>query len=230
MIRRRRWIQPEFFTSEDVLALPKDARLTFIGLWLYADDYGRERTNAALIKADIWPLDDDITQGVVEEHLLLLADREMIVFYTVGGREYFELTGWTRHQPVHSPSRSFIPPPSASQACHKPENYGGNLSILTSTLARTEGEEERERELERATEGERESTGEGEGDHGRGESGENGKAPGEGVQGGVGGPPSPFCSRHPQGTASACKGCGNARLAFRHWQAVQIADGEEARP
>lgn len=208
MIRRRRWIQPEFFTSEDVLALPRDARLTFIGLWLYADDYGRERTKATLIKADVWPEEDDITADVVEEHLLLFADRDMIRLYEVNGREYFSLTGWDRWQPVQNPSRSNIPAPpsSASLACHEPEPPVPGPSVDPTEIPRSEGEgEERE--------GEREREGEVSGGEGRPTTTSPKPADRPASR-----PPSPFCDQHPGGTNKPCKACGRARLARREWQ------------
>ena len=201
MIRRRRWIQPEFFTSEDVLALPRDARLTFIGLWLYADDYGRERTHAALIKADVWPVEEDITAEVVDEHLMLLAVAEMIELYTVDGREYFWLTGWERWQPVQNPSRSIIPAPPAlrhAQSTSEP------AQVPTET-PRSEGERE-EREGERET--------------GEGGEREVGTPPTEPATTSTPAP-SPFCPEHPDGTTKACKGCANARMRFKYWQSQQ---------
>jgi len=215
MIRRRRWIQPEFFTSEDVLALPRDARLTFIGLWLYADDFGRERTNAALIKADVYPLDEDITPDVVEEHLLLFAERQMIRFYEVGGRDYFELTGWDRWQPVQNPSRSNIPAAPAHQACHEPDAAAPDPYVEPPEAPRSEGERA-EREGER-DEGEREQEGE--------------AAPTTHPQPATPSatlPPDPFCARHPDGTTKPCKDCANARMKFKHWQATQQATEEAA--
>lgn len=208
MIRRRRWIQPEFFKSEDVLALPRDTRLTFVGLWLYADDYGRERTNAALIKADVWPLDDDITPDIVVEHLVLIAERDMIRIYEVNGREYFQLTGWDRWQPVQNPSRSNIPAPpsSASSACHEPENDPQDPYVDPSETPRSEGEgEEREGERERERE-----VSEGEG--------RPAPASPQPADRPSSRPPSPFCDQHPDGTNKPCKDCGRARLRLRKWQ------------
>lgn len=37
---RIRNIKPEFWRSQDITALDKSARLTFIGLWNYVDDNG----------------------------------------------------------------------------------------------------------------------------------------------------------------------------------------------
>lgn len=38
---RKRMIHPEFFKSRKVASLSHRARLTWAGLWIYADDYGR---------------------------------------------------------------------------------------------------------------------------------------------------------------------------------------------
>ena len=56
---RIRSIKPEFFTSEAIAALQLSARLTFIGLWTYADDNGVGIYNELLITAAIWPLERD---------------------------------------------------------------------------------------------------------------------------------------------------------------------------
>jgi hypothetical protein len=109
MIRRSRTIKPEFFTSADVRSLPVPARLTFIGLLLYVDDYGNESADAALVKAAIWPTDRHVSENVVREHLSLLAERGMVTFYEVEGRSLLRVTNWDKHQRVDRPSRSNIP-------------------------------------------------------------------------------------------------------------------------
>lgn len=211
MMRRRRWINPEFFTSEDVLALPRDARLTFIGLWLYADDYGRERTNAALIKADVWPVEEDITPADVEEHLLLCAVQDMVQLYKVDGREYFQLTNWDRWQPVQNPSRSRIPAPSALPPALDPIEPPAD----STEDRRSEGERE-EREGERET---RERAGEGPGERGAATHPPETAAQTEAS-------PSPFCTQHPDGTDKPCRACGTARMRFSLWK-TQHGESED---
>jgi hypothetical protein len=220
MIKRRRWIQPEFFTSEDVLALPRDARLTFIGLWLYADDYGRQRTHAALIKADVWPVDDDITADTVVEPLVLLAERGMIRIYAADGREYFQLTGWDRHQPVQNPSRSNIPAPPATSARHEPDSDPETPYVGPTETPRSEGESEERVSVRDESEGA--SEGASEDDEGRPTTHPQQPADRPSVR-----PPSPFCSAHPKGTSRSCRACGTARLAFRAWQINQEYDEME---
>jgi len=216
MIRRRRWIQPEFFTSEDVLALPRDTRLTFIGLWLYPDDDGRERTNAALIKADVWPVEEDITADVVEVHLLQLAERNMLRLYRVAGREYFQRTGWDRHQPVQNPSRSNIPAPPAASAYHEPVPTPEPPYVDPMETPRSEGEGEERVSVRDESEGASES------DEGRPTVHPQQPADRPSTR-----PPSPFCPAHPQGTPKPCRACGTARLAFKAWQINQEFDEME---
>lgn len=108
---RIRTIKPEFFTSLTIDALSLEAQRTFIGLWTYADDHGRGKDDARLIKAAIWPLRDEHTSQHVENDLKQIADLELIHRYEVGSGRYFQILGWAEHQRVNRPSTSRIPLP-----------------------------------------------------------------------------------------------------------------------
>jgi hypothetical protein len=110
---RIRTIKPDFFTSESVSALPYSARLTFIGLWTYADDEFRCVDNPKLIRAAIWPLDDR-TLGDIEKDIDELAASGMVVRYRVGDRNYLHIPGMGTHQRVNRPTGSKLPPPPTS--------------------------------------------------------------------------------------------------------------------
>lgn len=189
MMSRERLIKPQFFTSDDVHSLPVPARLTFIGLWLYADDYGNERLDAHLIKAAIWPRERTVSLATVEKHLDMLVQLGMLELYSVNDRDYFHIAQWKTYQRVSNPSRSSIPPfsPREDRASH----------------ARADDEW-------RGTEG-------GESDEGdesewESEGGERAASRASDV------PPSPFCKRHPNGTDQPCTACGTARLRLRKWE------------
>lgn len=108
---RIRTIKPTFFRSESVAELPSDGcRLSFIGLWTYVDDEGRGVDLAKLVKADLWPLRDEVTSITVEEHLVAIADRGLICRYTVDGRKYLHVIGWAEHQRINRPTASQLPP------------------------------------------------------------------------------------------------------------------------
>jgi len=107
---RIRTIKPDFFTSDTVSALPLRARLTWLGLWTHCDDHGRCRDSVKLIKAAVWPL-DDVSLQEIETDLNTLADRRVILRYSVDGKNYLAVTGWTEHQKVNRPTPSKIPAP-----------------------------------------------------------------------------------------------------------------------
>ena len=116
---RIRTIKPEFFTSESIAAIrPYRARLTFVGLWTHATDQGRCRDNAKLIKAAVWPLEDDVTVTDVEDDLTTLAQLGRIIRYhgtPAGGDQpvpLLQIVNFSEHQKINRPSnRTTLPGP-----------------------------------------------------------------------------------------------------------------------
>lgn len=108
---RIRSIKPGFFTSDDVARLPFRARLTWIGLWTHCDDAGRCKDHVTLIKSAIWPLDNGVSLGDIEEDLACLASEGRIVRYEAGGQRYLAIVNWGAHQSINRPTQSRIPAP-----------------------------------------------------------------------------------------------------------------------
>ncbi len=199
-MNRQRWLPPDDFSSEELLSLPAPVRLTAAGLRLYADAAGRERVNARLIHAQLYPLDDAISPADIEDHLLLLADAGFLVLYrSPEGRELFQIVRWpsTSHEP-----RSTFPEPDPTAfekaVGHPPEDF---------TAVEREGESEGE---ERG--GARRVRGRARGASGERETASNDLPETDDL------PPSPFCSKHPNGTDKPCRACGTARLRKEEWQ------------
>ena len=115
---RIRSIKPEFWTSEDIAALDWPTRLLFIGLWSYVDDNGVGRDNAKLIKADLFPLEDDPreTLATVSRGLQALCDGGQITRYTHAGRAYLYINAWEDHQRIDRPNKPRYPLPSDSES------------------------------------------------------------------------------------------------------------------
>lgn len=107
---RIRTIKPEFFTSLTVTKLPIAARLTFIGLWTYVDDEGRGRDEPRLIKAALWPLDDNRPAEAVESDLAQLAGAGLIDRYLAHGESYLQVRHFREHQYIQKPKTSQYPP------------------------------------------------------------------------------------------------------------------------
>ncbi len=121
---RIRSVKPEFAKSETIAALPRDVRLHFMLLWTYADDDGRGVDNPKLIKAELWPLDDDVTATVVEGWQAQLAEHGRIVRYEADGRHFFEVVNFAEHQHPQKKGESKYPPPSSGTPIEPlPEDY-----------------------------------------------------------------------------------------------------------
>ena len=105
---RIRTIKPEFWTDEKVVECSPTARLLFIGLWNFCDDYGSHQYSLKQIKMEVFPGDDfKITQ--IEEWLSELINVRLINTYTIDDKRYLRVCGW-RHQKIEKPSRKHPDP------------------------------------------------------------------------------------------------------------------------
>lgn len=113
---RIRSIKPDFFTSEVVASLPLSARLTFVGLWTYADDNGVAVDNPKLINAAIWPLEDDPRETLqrTSGDLASLSTAGLIVRYEAAGKRLLFIRSWDEHQRVSHPGKPRYPRPPAA--------------------------------------------------------------------------------------------------------------------
>ena len=103
---RIRSIKPEFWTSEQVVECSTNARLLFIGLWNFCDDYGRHTFAPKQIKALIYPA-DDFTTGEIDAWLGELVAHGLIRKYAVNDKQYLEVrAGITRRSIGASPRNS----------------------------------------------------------------------------------------------------------------------------
>lgn len=105
---RQRTLQAELWRRRKWVALEPMTRLTSIGLQASADDHGRGPVEPLLIKADIYPLDQEVTADLILEHVLDLDTAEFLTLYQVGPDTFFQITHWPR---VDRPNPSDVPPP-----------------------------------------------------------------------------------------------------------------------
>lgn len=119
---RIRTIKPGFWTDEKLSQMPALVRMTFLGLIsAMADDAGRCKGDVRLVKAAVWPLDDEMTSAVVAEHLAKIADAGRIQVYVVDGARYIQIVNWKKHQRIDKPRPSELPePPEPSPTTPRP--------------------------------------------------------------------------------------------------------------
>lgn len=107
---RIRSIKPEFWTDEKIVVLSPLARLFFIGLWNFVDDYGRAQFSPVRLKMQILPAENADASEILGE----IRRANLIKVYLVEEKEYFEVCGFTKHQKVDKRAASRIPPPPSS--------------------------------------------------------------------------------------------------------------------
>ena len=76
---RIRTIKPEFWEDEKIGKLPIPCRLFFIGCWNFADDFGVIKGNAALLKSQIFPYDENLRVSEIKKWIDSLVDARMLV-------------------------------------------------------------------------------------------------------------------------------------------------------
>jgi len=105
---RIRSIKPEFWESESLGRVSREARLLFIGLFSCCDDVGRARASSRLLASRLFPYDDDAFKrlpGWIAE----LEKQGCIRIYVVDGESYLDLPKWANHQKIDKPSVSKLP-------------------------------------------------------------------------------------------------------------------------
>ena len=109
---RSRNIKPGFFSNDELVELPFEARLLFIGLWTIADRAGRLLDRPKKVKMDIFP-GDDVN---CEECLMKLATSGFILRYEARGIKAIQIVNWDKHQNPHVKEvQSRIPAPVEHQ-------------------------------------------------------------------------------------------------------------------
>lgn len=118
-------IDPSFWTDEKLGSCSREERLLFMGLISNADDEGRLPGHPALLKAAIFPYDDDIDTGEVAAWLENLAAKGLVVAYQAGGEAVVWVKNFTKHQTIKKPTPSKLPPPPAGAVEAGPAGHAG---------------------------------------------------------------------------------------------------------
>jgi hypothetical protein len=105
-VARKRIIDPEFWSDEEIGHWSYAARLFYIGLWNFADDEGRFKAPDALLKAQIFPYEPKIDIGKLKKEL-----NHKIQWYEVEGLQYGFIRNFNKHQRIDRPTESKLPKP-----------------------------------------------------------------------------------------------------------------------
>lgn len=104
-------IKPEFWSSETLMRVSRDARLTFIGLWNFCDDYGFCINSIRRIIGDIYPYDESVTEAKAKQWINELIEHKLMIPVDYNSKHLLFVKGWGEHQTVqHKSKRAHIEP------------------------------------------------------------------------------------------------------------------------
>ena len=104
---RKRMIDPEFWSDEEIGRWTHQARLFYIGLWTFSDDEGRFKANDALLKANIFPYDTRVNIKKLKQEI-----SKKVQFYIYKDSQYGFVCNFLKYQVINHPTKSKLPPPS----------------------------------------------------------------------------------------------------------------------
>lgn len=142
---RIRTIKPEFWSSPDVAKASAVARLAYIGMWNWADDYGRGTLNLKELEGFIFPNDDikELSVGTSENFRRVVkevVDTFGIIIYEVHGRTYYAIPTWSDHQRTERKAKSKYPTPEDGENVSDQWSDGSSYTFLrTASEVPTQG-------------------------------------------------------------------------------------------
>jgi hypothetical protein len=97
-VPRIRTIKPEFWDSPGTASASLRARLFFISLWNWADDWGVGTANPKQLIGFAFPNDDDVTVAEFPRLRTEVATCYGVQWYEVENRPYYAIPSWDDHQ------------------------------------------------------------------------------------------------------------------------------------
>ena len=106
---RNRMIKPDFWSSSTLNSISRDARLTFIGMWNFCDDYGFILRSTRSLLGDIYPYDESVTEVKLKSWINEIIQAKLIIPVDYKSKELLFVKGWGEHQTVANKSkRSYV--------------------------------------------------------------------------------------------------------------------------
>ncbi len=140
---RKRMIDPEFWSDEEVGQWSFAARLFYIALWNFSDDEGRFKAHNALLKSQIFPYDSKISINKLKNEL-----GNKIQWYCdeETGSQYGFVRNFLKYQKIDKPYPSKLPPPPEVEIAEHSPNIQGTVVPKIKEEKRKEEEEKRKEE------------------------------------------------------------------------------------
>src|SRR5690349_17443575 len=116
-VPRIRSIKPEFFDSPGTTKASPYARLLYIAMWCWADDWGIGDANPRRLLGFAFPEDDaSEVQPRNFRHLAAeVSDCYGVRWYHVAGRDYYAVPSWEDHQRTEKRAKKRFPGPDQAE-------------------------------------------------------------------------------------------------------------------
>lgn len=113
----KRMIHTNIWASGQVAKLSRDARLLYVGTITLGDDDGRLKGNAAFLRSQIFPYDEELKTVEVKKWLDEIIKSGLLKGYEVNGEEYLLHPNWMKYQTLRADRKkeSHIPEPDDNQ-------------------------------------------------------------------------------------------------------------------
>lgn len=143
---RSRVIRPEFWSDEKLATVSRDARLLFAGMWTTSDDYGATKGQAAWLRSQIFPYDEDLDSAKIDNWLANLAEIGCIIRFKANGEIFYYLPKFLEHQKIDKPSKRRNP--KFAEELRESRETVASLPQISADETETETETESETETE----------------------------------------------------------------------------------
>jgi hypothetical protein len=105
-----RTIKPNFWDSPDVARASLRARLLYIAMWNWADDWGVGDAHLDRLMAFAFP-NDDVTPPESRQLLTEVRREFGVIFFEFEGRPYYYIRNWEKHQKIDRRTPQRVPVP-----------------------------------------------------------------------------------------------------------------------
>lgn len=112
---RIRTIKPEFWDSPGTAEASHVARLFFIAMWNWADDWGVGLATPKPLIGFAFPNDEDISTADFPSLAKEVAKCFDVEFYEVSGRRYYSIPSWDIHQRTERKAKRLNPGPDQAE-------------------------------------------------------------------------------------------------------------------
>ena len=95
---RKRVIDPKFWTDDKIIELASEQKLLYLGMMNHSDDRGIHKNNPKVLKAEIFPAEDNITSQLVEEYIKVLLTSQLLLISKDG--RLLRFANWDIYQKI----------------------------------------------------------------------------------------------------------------------------------